>query len=283
MTPPAAYDPRSYWSRLHAEGSLRSVGQSALPVELNVWLYRILERNLRSFLRYHGLATPPPRRVFEVGAGTGYWAAFWHRLGAERVDGCDLAEAAVERLRERFPDGEFIAGDIAEPGVIPADGSYDLVTVINVMLHILDEDRFAAAARNIAAAIASGGHLLLVEPALVLPTSVRPLREGASSTARPLERYREAFEAAGLEFVDAAPSTVVANNPIEHGLPHIGRFTWSWRTAVREARKGPRRADLVGRILSAADRPLMRTGAAPSGKILLLRRPANAPRPANMP
>ncbi len=274
MTPPEAYDPRAYWSRLHAEGSLRSVGQSALPVELNVWLYRILERNLRTFLRRHGLADPAPQRVFEVGAGTGYWTAFWLRLGAAQVDGCDLAPSAVERLRARFPDGTFVGGDIADGGVIPADTSYDLVTVINVLLHILDEDRFTAAARNVAGAVAPGGHVLLVEPALVLPTSVRPLRDGASSTARPLERYRAALEAGGLVFVAAEASTVVANNPIEHGLPHIGRFTWSWKTAVREARKGPRRADLVGRILSAADRPLMRTGAAPSGKILLFRRPA---------
>ncbi|MHB8672572.1 MAG: class I SAM-dependent methyltransferase [Candidatus Limnocylindrales bacterium] len=273
MTPPEAYDPRAYWSRLHAEGSLRSVGQSALPVELNVWLYRVLERNLRTFLRRHGLADPAPQRVFEVGAGTGYWTAFWHRLGAAQVDGCDLAASAVERLRARFPDGTFVGGDIADAGVIPADASYDLVTVINVLLHILDEDRFTAAARNVAGAVAPGGHVLLVEPALLLDASVRPLRDGASSTARLLERYREAFEAGGLVFVAAEASTVVANNPIEHGLPHIGRFTRSWTTAVREARKGPRRADLVGRILSLVDRPLMRTGAAPSGKILLFRRP----------
>jgi len=271
---PEPYDPKAYWARLHEEGSLRSVGQSGLPIELNAWLYRALERNLRSFARRHGLTRPAPGRVYEVGAGTGYWTPFWHHLGAERVDGCDLAEAAVDRLRERFPGGTFVAGDIAEPGVIPADGSYDLVTVLNVLLHIMDEDRFALAARHIAAAVAPGGHVLLVEPALFLAESVRPLRPNASSMARPLERYREAFEAAGLAFVVAEASTTVANNPIEHGLAHIGRFQWSWKTAVRNAKKGPRRAALVGRILAFADRPLMRTGAAPSGKILLFRRPA---------
>jgi SAM-dependent methyltransferase len=243
-------------------------------VELNTWLYRVLERNLRSFVRRNRLLDPPPRRVFEVGVGTGYWTPFWHHLGAERVDGCDLTETAIERLRERFPDGTFTAGDIAEPGVIPDDASYDLVTVLNVLLHILDEDRFAAAARHVAGAVAPGGHVLLVEPALLLASSVRPIRDGASSMARPLQRYREVLEAGGLTFVAAEASTVVANNPIEHGLPHAGRFTWAWRMAVRNARKGPRRADLVGRVLSLADRPLLRTGVAPSGKILLFRRPA---------
>ena len=271
--PPEPYDPRAYWARLHEDGSLRAVGQSGLPVELNVWLYRALERNLRAFLRRQGLLSPPPGRVFEVGVGTGYWTPFWHHLGAGHVDGCDLVDAAVAKIQVRFPDGQFVAGDIADPGTIPADGSYDLVTVFNVLLHILDEDRFGAAAANIAAAVAPGGHVLLVEPALDLTSSLRPLRHGASSTARPLERYRAALEAGGLTFVTAEASTVLANNPIEHGLPHIGRFVWSWKTAVRAARKGPRRAVAVGRVLSAADRVLMWTGAAPSGKLLLFRRP----------
>ena len=273
------YEPQEYWTRLHREGTLRSVGQSGLPVELNVWLYRALERNLRAFLRRHGLLDPVPRRVFEIGAGTGYWTPLWLGLGVEQVDGCDLAPEAVARLRERFP-GDYYLGDIAEEGVIPADASYDLVTVFNVLLHIMDEDRFAAAARHVAAAVGPGGHLLLVEPALFLETSVRPIKPGASSMARLLTRYRDVFEASGLEFVTAAASTTVANNPIEHGLPSIGRFIWSWRTAVRNAKRGPRRANVVGRLLWLADGALMRTGVAPSGKLVLFRRPIQTAEPA---
>lgn len=273
------YEPQEYWTRLHREGTLRSVGQSGLPVELNVWLYRALERNLKAFLRRHGLLDPVPRRVFEIGAGTGYWTPLWLGLGVEQVDGCDLAPEAVARLRERFP-GDYYLGDIAEEGVIPAVASYDLVTVFNVLLHIMDEDRFAAAARHVAAAVSPGGHLLLVEPALFLETSVRPIKPGASSMARLLTRYRDVFEASGLEYVTAAASTTVANNPIEHGLPSIGRFIWSWRTAVRNAKRGPRRANVVGRLLWLADGALMRSGVAPSGKFVLFRRPTTTAEPA---
>jgi len=267
------YDPRTYWSKLHREGSLRSVGQSGLPVELNLWLYRALERNMSAFLRRNGLMAPAPSRVFEVGVGTGYWTAFWYQVGAKRVDGCDLVEEAVAKLAARFPDGTFTAGDIADRGVIPDDQSYDLVTVLNVLLHILDEDRFAAAAAHVAAAVRPGGHLILVEPALFLSGSLRPVRAGASSMARPMARYRAVFESAGLELVVAQASTVVANNPIEHGMPHISRFIWSWKTAVRWSRRGPHLAALAGIVLSVADRLLMPTGAAPSGKLILFRRP----------
>ena len=54
-----------------------------------------------------------------------------------------------------------------------------------------DPEAVALAAGHVAAAVRPGGHLLLVEPALFLETSVRPLREGASSTARLLARYRD--------------------------------------------------------------------------------------------
>lgn len=266
------YDPHAYWTQLHREGTLQSVGQSDLPVELNVWLYRVLERNLLAFLRRHQLLRLPPRRCFEVGVGTGYWIPFWYHLGARRVDGCDLAEDAIARLRQRFPAATFTVGDIVDDGVVPADGSYDLVTVFNVLLHIIDEDSFSSAAGHVAAAVRPGGHLLLVEPALLLDTSVRQLSPGASSMARPLARYREVFEKAGLEFVTASASTTVANNPIEYGLPHIRRFDWSWRIVVSQARKGPRRASVVGRVLSLVDRLVMPSGVAPSGKILLFRR-----------
>ncbi len=109
-------------------------------------------------------------------------------------------------------------------------------------------------------------------PSSSMRPSARPSR-GPPPSPVPLARYREVFETAGLELVTASASTAVANNPIEHGLPHIGRFVWSWRTAVRQARKGPRRASLVGRVLSLVDRLVMPSGVAPSGKILLFRRP----------
>jgi hypothetical protein len=45
---------------------------------------------------------------------------------------------------------------------------------------------------------------------------------------------------------------------------------------VRQARKGPRRARLAGRVLSLVDRVVMPSGVAPSGKLILFRRPGAA-------
>jgi SAM-dependent methyltransferase len=270
--PPPEFDPATYWASQHRESTLRAVGQAGLPEELNRWLYRIGRRNVRAFLARNGIHSLDGLAVFDVGSGTGFWVGTWLEMGATRVDGCDFVPEAVARLRERYPDATFFVGDIAEPGTIPLEARHPFVSVMNVMLHILDEQRFDAAAANVAATVAPGGHLLLAEPALSLAGSVAPTRPGASSVARPLDRYRTAFETAGLELVAVGASTIVAANPIERGDPRYRRYARTWAAVGRWSRRGPRWADATGRLLSVGDRVLMRSGRAPSGKLILFRR-----------
>ena len=142
------YSASDYWTELHQRDDLSAVGQSALPTELNAWLYRILARNLTRFLRREGLVDPPPARIFEAGSGTGAWIPFWLDLGVERVDGCDLVPAAVARLTERFGDtGRFWVAELGAAGDsgLPSGERYPLVTVMNVLLHVTDDERFARA------------------------------------------------------------------------------------------------------------------------------------------
>lgn len=108
-----SYRPVEHWSRLHAWADLTAVGQSGLPADLNAVLYRALERRVRWFIRRHRLLAGA-RTAFEVGAGIGYWVRVWHDLGVERVDGCDLVPAAVDRLAATFgPRGDrFTAVDV---------------------------------------------------------------------------------------------------------------------------------------------------------------------------
>jgi SAM-dependent methyltransferase len=267
------YQPKAYWRALHERGDLSAVGQSGLPATLNRWLYRSWARSVTRLAVRAGL----PRagtRMYEVGAGSGYWVDHWRNLGVTSIDGCDLSEIAVEALNRRYADvGRFVAADITELDPI-AIGSYDLVDCHNVLLHITDESRFDQALENIGRLVAPGGSLVLAEPILFDASFERPFNATMSSRARPLARYVDGLVATGLSLDVVGPYAVMANNPFEGSSRRWFRF-WraSWIAVVALCRILPANAYWVGPMLYGLDTVLLRTHAAPSGKLALFRRP----------
>ena len=273
-----SYDPRDHWSRLHARGDLSSVGQSGLPADLNTWLYRALERRVRWFVRRHDVLGGVTS-AFDVGAGTGYWVRVWHDLGVPMVDGCDLVPEAVERLDAVFGKrgDRFVAADIGAPDSGLPTEPYGLVSVINVLLHLTDDAAFERALGNLAALVAPGGRLLLVEPILLDATYERPVAATQTSRARGLARYRDPLLAAGLEMVDLRGALAMANNPIEAGSrAAYDRYVRWWRWVARRAKTKPASIRWVGPLMLALDRIVLATGSAPSSKIVLFRRPGSS-------
>lgn len=272
------YVPADYWRKLHDRQDLSAVGQSALPADVNSWIYRSIERNLRRFARRHGLADGRTRHMLEVGVGTGYWIDLWEGLGW-RVDGCDLVPAAVERLQQQRPADRFWQADVSdERGVLAPSGgiaedSYDLVTVTSVLLHVTRPKAFRQALANVAAAVAPGGSLLLVEPVLMTTNRQPPFDPAKHSRMRVLRSYAEPLREAGLELVSVEATTVLAANPLEARSPRrLAAYHWWWRQLTR-VRERPRLSRVLGPVLYAGDQVLMRTGEAPTSKVLLFRRP----------
>ena len=270
-----SYDPRDHWSRLHERGDLSSVGQSGLPAELNAWLYRALERRVRWFVNRHGVVDGATS-VFDVGVGTGYWVRVWHDLGAPRVDGCDLVPEAVDRLNAAFGQlgDRFVASDIGttDPGL--PGGPYDLVSIMNVLLHLTDDAAFERALGNLAGLVAPGGGLILVEPILLDPAYERPPTATQTSRARTFAAYRDPLLAAGLELVELRGAVAMANNPIEAGSrAAYDRYLRWWRWVARRAKASPRSVRWIGPLMLGLDRIMLAAGAAPSSKIVLFRRP----------
>jgi SAM-dependent methyltransferase len=275
---PMSYDPNDHWARLHARGDLSSVGQSGLPADLNSWLYRALERRVRWFVRRHRVLDGVTS-AFDVGAGTGYWVRVWHDLGVPTVDGCDLVPAAVERLEAAFGarGDRFVAADIGAPATGLPAGPYGFVSVMNVLLHLTDDESFRRGLANIAALVAPGGRLLLVEPILLDPSYERPVKETQTSRARVLSAYRDPLLAAGLEQVELRGALAMANNPIEAGSrAAYDRYLRWWRWVARRAKSSPGSIRWIGPLMVALDRMVLARGAAPSSKIVLYRRPAGA-------
>ena len=272
-----SYSHVEYWRNLHDRTDLSAVGQSALPGNINVWIYRTKARNLKRFARRHGLAKKGGR-MLEVGVGTGYWVPMWKKLGY-RVDGCDLVQVAVDRVQRAHPDGTFWQADVSSPeGVLAGGGAqasrgYDLVTATEVLLHVTKDDEFVRALGNVAAAVKPGGFLLLVEPALTINKKHKPYDPKLSSRARVLGSYRKPLRELGMKLVTVEATTVLASNPLEYSSIRKGKlYRKSW-LAVASSRIHPARARVIGPAMYALDGVLMLTNEAPTSKILLFRRP----------
>jgi hypothetical protein len=191
------------------------------------------------------------------------------------VDGCDFVPEAVERLREVYgTTGSFTEADVSAAGGLgSSDRRYNLVSCMNVLLHVLDEAAFDRAATNIAALVSPGGHLLLAEPIARDPTFATVPGPGDTSRVRSLSRYAAAFEAHGLRLVRHAPTTLLGANPIE-SRPRRLLLLWRawWGLVVWGSRLSSRLGWLAGRLIYALDPLALKSGAAPSGKFALFRR-----------
>jgi SAM-dependent methyltransferase len=104
-------------------------------------------------------------RALEVGCGNGSVSAWLaERLGPRgKVVAVDLDLSLID---VQAPTLELRQGDIVAGPVAP--GGFDLVTARAVLHHVTDVD---AAFRNLAASLAPGGSILLIEPDF-LPVSV---------------------------------------------------------------------------------------------------------------
>lgn len=155
------------------------------------------------------LEMPAGARVLEIGCGVGRWTRRLARTGANVV-GFDLSARMIADARRRAEaDGvaancRFFVSDVADFSI---DRTFDRILGVTVLQHILDEQRFASAVRNIARHLAPGGRALLLEAA---PTRRTPRCDTAIFVARPDQAYLDVFRAAGLSCaavrgVDPAP------------------------------------------------------------------------------
>jgi 2-polyprenyl-3-methyl-5-hydroxy-6-metoxy-1,4-benzoquinol methylase len=180
------------------------------------------------------LGVGPGARALEVGCGNGSISAWL----AERVGPGGQAVAAdldLSLVDVRAPGLELRHVDIVAGPVDP--GGFDLVTARAVLHHVTDVD---AAIRNLAASVAPGGWILLIEPdflpvSVAEPANVRAFWNGWLEWSRDQgidyhlgRTLAPRLAALGLERVAGTAATAIYN----------GGSPWAdyWRQTVVELR-----------------------------------------------
>jgi SAM-dependent methyltransferase len=106
---------------------------------------------------------PPPRRALDIGTGTGAAAAEVKRLFPDAdVTGVDLAPAMIDQARRNVPGARF---EVADATRLPFDdGSFDLVTLANMIPFFGELARVVAPGGFVVIAYSSGAETPIYVP-----------------------------------------------------------------------------------------------------------------------
>ncbi len=153
------YDAAAYWrDRLGKHGSsLTGPGDEGLSEADNERMYEEAAKAFLEIARRENLDLPK-LRVLEIGCGNGYYAGLFEKAGVSRYVGVDITDALFSRHAERFPQFVFKKMDATSDRI---EGAFDLVVMIDVIQHIVTDERLSFAMQNIADCLAPGGALFL--------------------------------------------------------------------------------------------------------------------------
>ena len=196
------YEPKDYWTSRYEDFDLTSSGHRDLPVRYNAWLYRMQKEKIAKSAS-NCLSNFSEAKAIELGCGTGIYVNMWKKLGVKDLIGLDIAQNAIDQLRAEFPEYSFYCEDLTDKSVASRYGnkSYDFVTVIGVLVHIVDDDLFLQAVDNISKLVKQGGVVLISDYVVRAGDGIRK----SHMSLRPIGRFRAAFEEAGLQEINQIP------------------------------------------------------------------------------
>ena len=237
-----------FWNeRLARDWTSSGVGYQALGRPFNTWMYRV-----RRHVFQREVARLSPGRhtsVLDIGSGTGMYLDWWRAAGAGAVTGSDLTPAAVEQLRTHYAPMQIEQLDVTTgPGPFPA-GAFDLVSCMDVLFHITDDELYQAALATIATVLRPGGAFVFSENFLN-----RPSDRSAHQVNRTREWITTALAAHGMRLERRRPMLVLMNAQVD------APFWWrkAWGGFLRAATLTPVTGWAAGAALYPVERALTR-------------------------
>jgi predicted TPR repeat methyltransferase len=148
--------------------------------------------------------------VLDVGSGTGFYIDRWKELGVKAIVGTDITGVAIAELKRKYPSDELYQVDIGGDLENLENRRFDIVSAFDVLFHIVDDERFERAVRNIYSLLKRGGHFVFSDNFLHRETVRATLQ-----VSRSLEEIEKILNAAGFRIIERAPMFVLMNYPVD--------------------------------------------------------------------
>ena len=186
---------RAYWDADAATYDDTPDHGAASPAERAAWNAAL-----------HRLLPPPPSRVLDVGAGTGFLSLLCGRLG-HRVTAVDLSTGMLARLRAAAERDDLMVEVVEGEATSPPPGRFQAVVERHLLWTLPDPAAALAAWR----AVAPGGRLVLFEGLWGGADPVERLRGQAREGLRRLrgepDHHHDRYQPAVVEELPLAAGT----------------------------------------------------------------------------
>jgi SAM-dependent methyltransferase len=206
------FNAEKYWrARLGKCSDIHGTGLLGAPLAWQRWLYRGKERAYLKLLKRAGVEIRGCQ-VLDFGCGTGYFENFWEGQGARRADGLDIVPEVIERLQREHPNRKYVCADLSkDPSQLVVFGSPQLVTAIDVLYHIVDDDALLPILRALTSIMEPGAYFLFTDKFKEVSNCAPHVR------FRSLDQWLRVLSEIGLELEDREPVCVV-NNRLLRGV-----------------------------------------------------------------
>lgn len=205
-----AFDPSQYWERrLQDNPGVTGVGYTSLGTGYNEWLYRMRKKVFLRLVASQQFAWEGAS-VLDVGSGTGFYIQRWKEVGVRKIVGSDLTAIATGRLRQLFPNEEFVQMDIGAEIPKAWIRLFDAVSAFDIFFHIVDDQRYQKALQNVSSALRPGGLFFFSD---ILPHG--PAKRSIHMVSRSLPEVERYLRAASFEIINRVPMFVLLNQPLD--------------------------------------------------------------------
>jgi len=164
-----------------------------------------------------------------MGCGSGFYEDIWLSKGAKDLNGIDITAISVRELSAKYPSFNFYEADITSLTLIQdlklKEKSFDIITAFDVLFHIVDDNKFEQAIKNIG--------MLCSEDGLIFMTDFFPHKRPYiifHVNSRLLRHYLQVLSRNGIKIVDRMPVHYLLSAPfdVSNGLLQkiLLRFWW---------------------------------------------------------
>jgi 2-polyprenyl-3-methyl-5-hydroxy-6-metoxy-1,4-benzoquinol methylase len=205
---------KDYWeNRLNQNFGLHGAGYIGLGRSYNSWLYKVRRKVFVSRIKSMQLDFSD-KQILDIGCGTGFYVGLWkNQIGVRHITGIDITNIAIENLKGKFPDAEFHRADISSDEDIAfliRTKEFDVVSAFDVLFHIVDDNRYEKAIKNIHSMLKPKG-IFVFSDNFVHGPAIRSTYQ----VSRSLSHIEKTLFDNGFEIIQRRPMFVLMNSPVD--------------------------------------------------------------------